>query len=116
MLLPLHSVSGVISLTGPVETEEAGKSVRTEFTLQHFEGITIELLIGHLLDRRHTSCSRNHSTGFRTRTRGEPAPRRALLMNRSSVVSNTSAVPASALLKCNASKAPYPAASSSLAR
>src|ERR1017187_10560969 len=106
MLLPLHSVSGVISLTGPVETEEAGKSVRTEFSLQHFEGITLELLIGHLLDRRHTSCSRNHSTGFRTRTCGEPTPRRALLMNRSSVVSKTSAVPASALLKCSASKAP----------
>src|ERR1035441_2956627 len=106
ILLPLYAITGIVSLARAVEPEEAGQPVRTKFSLQHFQGITLELLIVHVFDRRHTRCSRNHSTGFKTRTRGEPTARAALLMNRSSVVSRTSAMPASALAKCSASKAP----------
>src|ERR1035437_8402920 len=98
ILLRLQSVSGVIAPARPVQPKEAGQPVRTDFALQHFEGIALELIVGHVFDGRHASCSRNHSTGFTTRTRGEPTRRAALLMNRSSVARRTLASPASVLL------------------
>src|SRR6266481_1517610 len=51
--LPLLSIARIIALARPVEPEEAGQPVRTEFSLQDFQGIALELLIGHLFDRRH---------------------------------------------------------------
>ena len=53
ILLPLQSVSGVIALARPVQPKEAGQPVRTDLALQHFEGIALELLVGHVFDRRH---------------------------------------------------------------
>ena len=92
ILLPVHSISGIISAARPVQPEEARQPVRTKFSLQHFEGVTLELLIGHVFDRGHTPCSRIRFTGFRTLTRGEPTARAVLLMNPSSVVSRNSAL------------------------
>jgi hypothetical protein len=106
IFLPLHSLSGIVPLARPIEPEEACQPIPTKLSQQHFQSIALELFIGHLFDRRHTHRPLSHSTGFMTRTRGEPTPRTARLMHRSSVVSKTSALPASALLKCSASKAP----------
>ena len=53
ILLPLQSVSGVIAPARPVQPKEAGQPVRTDLALQHFEGIALELLVGHVFDRRH---------------------------------------------------------------
>ena len=73
ILLPLYAITGIVSLARAVEPEEAGQPVRTKFSLQHFQGITLELLIGHV---------------FRTSYSSLPVvqQRAALLANRSSVV------------------------------
>ena len=50
ILLPLHSIQCVIALAGTVKPEEASQPVRAQLSLQHFQGIALELFIGHLFD------------------------------------------------------------------
>ena len=71
IFLPLRPITGIISFARSVEPEEARQAVRTKLSVLHFQRITLELLVGHVLDGRHTR-PRNHSIGFKTRTRDEP--------------------------------------------
>jgi hypothetical protein len=116
VLLPLLAVASVVTRARPVQTQEPGQTIGTQFPLQKFQGVPFEPLVRQLADGNHSPCTVDQDSGFRTGIGGLPKFRTHRFKNRSSVVSRTSAPAASAAARCSASKGPYPKATKFWAR
>jgi hypothetical protein len=71
-LEPFMSIPRVVASASPVDAKKPRQTVHAEFAMKNAQGVLLELLIRHLLQRNHRPAPVSIFTGFNTRT---PVPK-----------------------------------------